>query len=304
MLAVGRRSRMTTWKKGGWLFGRDGTRPGWYGSWQNLNEGPAGAPKGSALWHGRAWLYPSGAGEDETLRACWRLGLDAGLRLALNVDSADGEVLLSVGVGVAALYLAAESRGLRKFLWGMLGMRRPSRSAAGMLGYEREVSVSFHDRSLWWRAWADPHEWSEGTPRWRDGSLDLDRLVRGPARVVRTELRATDVLVPMPEGSYRAAAVLEEVRLVRPRWPDEVSYSVKLDLSKEQEPTGQAGIPIPGKGENSWDVDDDAIYESSTSARTFAEAVGELVGSVLARRERHGGKDWRPPPREPVPAAA
>ena len=287
-----------TWRRGGWLLGRDGTRPGWYGSWQNLNEGPTGEPAGPPTY-GRAYVHPTGD-EKTTARVEWKLGLGAGLRLALNVDSGDGEVLLSVGVGVAALYLAVEARALRVALMHKLGLRRPysGLGGPGFLGVEREVSVRFHDASFWWRAWSDPDEWREGTPRWREGNLNLDRLLRGRDEVKRRELERSEVYVPMPEGPYKATATLEEVRVERPRWPTEVSYAVTLALPDD------TGIPVPGKGENSWDCGEDAILQTTVCTRSVAEAVGELVGSVLARRERHGGKNWRPEPKPPAAPTA
>lgn len=284
-------------KRGGWLLGRDGSKPGWYGSWQNLNDGPDGEPVGPP-YHGRAYVHPTGS-EETTARVEWVLGSTAA-RLCVNVDSGDGEVVLCVALPPVALYLGLESRGLRELLMDGLGLWRPySGRQGGRLGIEREASLSFHDLSLWWRAWQDPNDWREGTPRWREGNLNFDRLLRGRAVVTRRELERREVSVPMPEGPYAATAVLEEVRVEYPRWPTEVAYTVTLDL------TAAGGIPVPGKGESAHDCEDDAILQSSERGRSIPDAIGELVGSVLARRERHGGRGWLPPPKAaPAPAEA
>lgn len=48
-----------------------------------------------------------------------------------------------------------------------------------------------------------------------------------------------------------------------------------------------AGVPIPGKGENSWDCGDDNIWGASFAARTVKEAVKKFMDDVReTRRER------------------
>jgi|SRR6185437_1201621 len=285
----------TKHRRGGWLFGRDGSEPGWYGHWQNLNEGPTGEPAGSALLHGRAYVYPTG-NDQMALRASWKLGIDAGTRLALNVDSGDGEALLSVGVGIAALYIGIEARWLHDALYA-IGMTRKSRhDKVSILGIEREVSLRFHDGSVWWRAWADPNEWCS-TPRWRDGSLSLDKLLRGEETVIRRPLACRTVQVPMPERSYDGVATFSEVRIERPRWLTKVFTDVKITMCDGDE------IPIPGKGESSWDIDDDATRSFSAPASSIEDAIGQFVASTLKRRLKYGGKRWheklrarQPPP--------
>jgi hypothetical protein len=53
-------------------------------------------------------------------------------------------------------------------------------------------------------------------------------------------------------------------------------------------------IPVPGKGENSWDCDDDASYGMTCAAQTPAEAVAHYSASIQRDRQRHGGNHWVP----------
>jgi hypothetical protein len=62
----------------------------------------------------------------------------------------------------------------------------------------------------------------------------------------------------------------------------------------------ETGVPVPGKGENSWDCGEDALYSLSTTAATIDEAIEKFKASVMKTRERYGGKDWMPMKAEAV----
>lgn len=91
----------------------------------------------------------------------------------------------------------------------------------------------------------------------------------------------------MPEHPYPATVRLFESTWKRPRWPF-ARRMVRAEIEVE------GGIPHPGKGENSWDCDDDATYSLTCQARTAEDAVAKLVGSVLRDRRNYGGRSWRP----------
>jgi hypothetical protein len=53
------------------------------------------------------------------------------------------------------------------------------------------------------------------------------------------------------------------------------------------------GIGMPGKGENDYDIDDDAVYGLSSSESTIEGAIGKVVASVLGTRmKRSGHHGW------------
>ncbi|MHC5826003.1 MAG: hypothetical protein ACYT04_61670, partial [Nostoc sp.] len=86
---------------------------------------------------------------------------------------------------------------------------------------------------------------------------------------------------------YRVDAVLYEATWKRPRNPFPIKL-IKCELSPS------IPIPIPGKGENSYDIDDDAIYGMTTAANSVDEAIAHLRDDVIETRKRYGGDNWQP----------
>lgn len=112
-----------------------------------------------------------------------------------------------------------------------------------------------------------------------------DRLF-GRLECTTTTGESIDALVPMPEGNY-PAIITREVRVwkrARWPWPSRTRVDFRIDIP--------AGIPVPGKGENSWDCEDDAIF--GTGGWSVYDAIGNAVRSAHRQRELYGGKNWRP----------
>lgn len=101
----------------------------------------------------------------------------------------------------------------------------------------------------------------------------------------KTESRILDtkpVVIELDGQRYEGAWKLEQWQTTRERWP----WAYRKRLSSWLD------VPRPpqfaGKGENSWDCGDDAIYGMGTRETTPAGAIGEYVKSVLRNRERYG----------------
>jgi hypothetical protein len=173
----------------------------------------------------------------------------------------------------------ASSRALRRLADALL---------RGAPQYEdREVRLAVHDGLVCWDLWVRPHCWSSGTPRWRQGSVNLADAVLGPARYEREVVGETRVVVPMPEGGYRGRVVHDVSRWTRPRWPwPKVVVGGTLEMDEP--------VPVPGKGENGYDLDEDAIHSLSFAGNMASDAVGRMVGSALRTRERREGLGWVP----------
>ena len=153
-------------------------------------------------------------------------------------------------------------------------------------GNDREIEISLHSGSLWWRFWTEPMSWSSSIPKWRHGNLNFVDMLLGRDKCEHYPIEEHDVLIPMPEGAYPATAKLEQWTWRRPRWFARSLKRVTIDIPK--------GVPVPGKGENSWDCGDDAIFGTTVQASSIAEGVGMLVGSALRTRIRYGGwSDWK-----------
>lgn len=250
---------------------------------QNLNEDRDGRISGSAARYGRARLYLS---EGVTLRAEWNTLRRQAVAASVRVE-ADGEgtVLLHVGSPLVGLFLGLDSNRLARWLRPLRPDGKPD------WGWGREASVRIFDWALWWNVWTPPNEWSSRTPKWRNGAWHPFGHVQ--SRVGDAEvLEQREVEVPMPEKTYRAKATRSRVVTRGTEWwpfSRPVRSTVTLEFSPPFDP-----VPIPGKGENSWDCGQDATYSQSGAAETIEKAIGDFVGSTLRWRKRHGGDGWRP----------
>lgn len=150
----------------------------------------------------------------------------------------------------------------------------------GMVSYYRD-KIARGEELSWSRAALWPGWHLTFRPELRD------RLLGRRARHEEI-LKAVRAVVPMPEGNYPCTVTLTRSEFRRPRWP----FNRLVTYNANVEP--DVPIPVPGKGENSWDCDDDAIYSSFMGARSVAEAVTEVAQSALRTRERYASREWVP----------
>lgn len=147
-------------------------------------------------------------------------------------------------------------------------------------------SFSFYwfEGGLWFCLWADQWSSSFGDAWWRRMyHFDVADFVLGKAAYSSKELVTYAVSIPLPEGTFPGTVTLEEATWKRPRWKAKIVR--RADISVERPPT------FPGKGENSWDQGDDAIYSMTCRAKSVAEAIGQYVEAVLSNRFRRGKRD-------------
>lgn len=241
--------------------------------------------RGSYLKHGRWWW---GAFRCEW---AWKLEAKAGLRACLGDGDSDRELSVWLSTPFVSVYPSVElprwfCERLLPYRWAEWKGERHKITEA------REVEVRW-DGTLWWSLWQSPHAWSAKTPRWRHGAFHPDDFLFGRARYSTEILEEVRAEIPMPEGIYMATVELVEASWKRPRWP--FSKRLRRANVKPDKP-----IPVPGKGENSWDCGEDAIWESCMPARTVHEAVGAMVESAYRSRLNYGGRQWRPEAKEPA----
>lgn len=217
----------------------------------------------------------------KSARLSWHLG-GRFTHASVKVDPTEGEVVLSAALPPVALW------------FGLNDYRTINRLAKK----PREVRISADEGSVYWSLWTNPNSWSSRTPRWRQGSFSVVDAFLGE-RTMKTETVGEPevVTIPMPEGNYLGRSTIERVTWSRPRWFAERWHSAKVTMDPRDDERFKP-IPIPGKGENSYDIDEDALYATSTKARTHGEAVAKVVESVLTTRERRGGLNWRPEPKK------
>jgi hypothetical protein len=145
----------------------------------------------------------------------------------------------------------------------------------------RECKVSIHDWRLRFVPWGKTMEWAKADPWWVRGvSLDVKELALGPTRYEAVQLRTAPLMIPMPEGLYAAQATIERCTWKRPRWFPSMRTYVRVDVPK--------GIPFAGKGENSYDCDDDGLFGYSVEGESLEKAIAHGIESVLKSRRRYG----------------
>ncbi len=143
-----------------------------------------------------------------------------------------------------------------------------------------------------WQLEAAEGAWSRSDPWWQRWSLH-DRHVWGRIDSTVIEDDPLDATVTLPEGGYPARLTRRAVTRRPTRWPGTWRHRPTTVTSWQIDVDG--GIPVWGKGENSWDCGMDGTF-GSCCYTTADEAVAGLVASVLCDRQRYGGPHDLPRP--------
>lgn len=141
----------------------------------------------------------------------------------------------------------------------------------GMLDYYRRQVPRKHTDLQLWRGYEIKLKWPPV----------LDWIFGREKR--REEILAThDVKVPMDGRDHAAVVKVSHTYSVRPRWPWRFRHSYGSWIDVENPPR------FAGKGENSYDCGDDAIWGMGSRETSPASIVGEYVKRVMEYRERYG----------------
>jgi len=234
-------------------------------------------------WHGRFSVHIGGSGT-KSLRLEYAIpSRSCGVSVRFKNDD---DLMVSVALPPVALYAGANGGVLRR-LADKVRSLLPSDMGTTYGG--RDFGLRIHDWAIWWNLGVDDSGWTSTRPKWRDGCWHP---IGHNQRLTDPEvLDEREVLVPMPERSYRGKAKLTRALWGfsgLPHFLAKEHRTVAIDMLEGEQ------IPFPGKGENSWDCDEDAAFGQSGPAQSIEEGVGRLVGSVLRSRRRHGGSNWKP----------
>lgn len=222
--------------------------------WQNLNEKP-GNKLGHSLKHFRFWVGDFG-GE-------W-LAFSKKFSLRFSIGGHHG-VGFSLSLFLFTVYLSYD----RYVSW----LRVVPHG---------EFAIYWYMKGLWFALWQKEMESNSADPWWRKiHVVHFDDVLLGRAKYSTEVVEVREVLIPMPEGSYPAIVNMELARWKRPRW-----FATEILRANVEIPNG--GIPHEGKGENSWDIGEDACLALSCVARNVEDATAKVVESVLRDRHRYG----------------
>lgn len=241
-----------------------------------------------ALWrYGRAHLIIPGAGRvnyqgtdrgDLHLNAEWsvgtkyRFGFGGDIKIGTNASEQDIAIgLHALGVN---LYLSTEQLIPRRWL-------SPHRDESRVTGFR--LAKDHGEFQVWHPR--DSHR--RDTPWYRYSYVNWDRMLFGNPTVDTEVIEQGTTVVPMPERIYDATY---EIHRSTRRWTKRLGRLRPADVNYRTDIRPLDPVPVPGKGENSWDCDDDALYSILFGGRSVEKAVASLVESALSTRRRHGGQ--------------
>jgi hypothetical protein len=159
--------------------------------------------------------------------------------------------------------------------------------AARYSGWGRSNGISLAAEFIFIELWHDRDDYSSKQAKWHQITIHWKDLLMGKSSYSKRTLGVVESAVEMPEGNYPCKVEMFESTWKRTRWP----FAKKLIRADVQM---YKPVPHPGKGENSWDQDDDATYSMTCMANNPDEAIDKLAASVNRERRKYGGRDWKP----------
>lgn len=233
---------------------------------------------GSGFWAGRGWLYLNDdyGSQQKTIHVEWYFGKHAQhTGIEMRTDFVN-EREINFNIGLSRLF----------GFW--LSIRHPVFPSWDYKHGDRQIGLRVFDGALWIDLWRNDEAWDNRS--WRDEPIVIRPadILFGRRKHSERKLTVHEVNVTLPDGQFPAHIQMVLSEWKRPRWPFPLRIKrAHIELKKP--------IPIPGKGENSWDLDDDAIFSMTCAANSVEEAVAHLVQSALRDRRRYGGSlDWKP----------
>jgi hypothetical protein len=210
-------------------------------------------------------------------RACWYLELVTGIKQRhchadIEIGGDENDIKISVGIPfLFAFWFGVE--GLLPYKW----LPRD---------WGRTTGIKLYEEYLWIDIWRDDSGWTE-QKKWQHISINWKRILFGRDRLTKTDLATEYLEVVLPEGRYKA-----KVNITQFKWTFKRFKKPLVIIRSDVQP--EIPIPIPGKGENSWDIDDDAIYSFSTAISNPHYAAEALAKDVMETRRKRAGYDWMP----------
>jgi hypothetical protein len=182
------------------------------------------------------------------------------------------------------LYFSIGIWGLFCIFFGYEGKYAPQ--WRGVVDDNKEFSLRIFDGALWINLWEDPDTWTRGDRRWTIHPVEI-LFGRMKAEKVLLSDELTE-FVEMPEKTYEVTVKVWRWTYWRTRLPLWKDIKQKIEIECE------GGIPIPGKGESGWDLDDDAIFSSSRFGLSISEVLEDFRMEIIKHREKYGGVNWFP----------
>lgn len=123
---------------------------------------------------------------------------------------------------------------------------------------------------------------------WRNNYIDLVRFFLGNPKYSEEVTDIGTTQIDLPEKSYETFYKVKNRYWKHPRWPFKKKHTgIEFEIP--------GGLPVPGKGENSWDCDDDAIFSISMPFEdSVREARNKVAIDILKTRQKRSNINWKP----------
>lgn len=210
------------------------------------------------------------------------LKLRPDLMAFLKFDPDEGDTTLGLGTPLAWVFLVVDGCPLK----------HPQRERELGLRITIDQDSALYDLAMRADLWVDPHRWSSDEPGWRRPSVRLLDVLFGKPIHEEVLLEERQVNIPFPEGPCPAVVKLTRSTWRRPRGPYQATIR-RAVVAALKPPV------IPGKGENGYDLDDDALYEITCPADSIEHAAAQFLASVLRDRQTRAGTWNYPGPQQP-----
>lgn len=282
---------------------REGTRTSLRPHIYNRNEGSGPWWKTAQWsWHPTIRGYYFGT----LFKGWWQIG-PSSINRIFELELALGGEDNMLQFGIVLPFIGRWHWGVRvprKLTRPWIYQRREWTIKVGYIGHLLDVLVAFDDSDMasYYRRKREQGEelsWSRAAlwPGWHLTIAPKPRdWLFGRMACETTKGDPEPVLVPLPEGNYPGKMRREERVWKRPRWPwpsmKRTDYWIDMDIAP----------PVPGKGENSYDCDDDGVY--ATGGRSPHDAIANVTRAALRDRERYAGPNWTPRDGWPLERAA
>ena len=121
--------------------------------------------------------------------------------------------------------------------------------------------------------------------KWQCISFDWKKFLLGDMTIKTEVLRKERVEVPMPEKDYEAECVVTRIIRKRPRWFTDTYLRGEINCKE--------GIPVPGKGTESYNCGEDCCYSISFPLKEWeldkavSTLIGKMVSDVYYKRKKY-----------------
>lgn len=259
---------------------------------QNLNQKKDGST-GSIFKHGRVWIHGK-RDDDEAhrrkeLRVEWSFPTHFwAFQCEVGEGDADDGLSFWIACGLFSLHITLEGILSRAFIErGREKAKATKWMGYGYMAWPRVTGIRIHNNTIWFELWNWDAGWSSEQPKWMSFNFGVVDFLFGKRQHESKVIAESTGEIILNDGVHPVKLVLTEDTWRRPRMPKaQIARFVKVESEK--------GVPIPGKGESSWDCGDDAIFSTGYRVDTFDAALNQFRESVLKRRQQYGGSDWLP----------